>query len=56
MADRTQGSEAPVARTAEAAPQPTREALARVVARVRHDAEEAPAEYLRQSEVPGGGE
>lgn len=34
----------------------TRPALDAVVARVREDARTAPEDYLKQTEVPGGGE
>lgn len=37
-------------------PAPARDVLDRVVARVRRDASEEPEGYLRESEVPGGGE
>lgn len=40
----------------EQAPAPREDRLEKALARIREDARQKPAEYLRDSEVPGGGE
>jgi len=54
-------AQAPKARTDERPPTddrttPRRDRLDEVVARIRRDAKRSPGDYLRSTEVPGGGE
>lgn len=54
MSDRNQARE--TTPTSKIAPQPTQEQIARIAEQVRRDAEHQPGKYLRETEVPGGGE